>query len=135
MTDRLDPARRSALMSRIRGRDTKPELTVRSVLHFLGYRFLLHARSLPGTPDLIFPSRGKVLFVHGCFWHGHDCRLGRAQPKSNIDYWVKKLANTRKRDRRVTRALRAAGWSVGVVWECRIKDGSWLRRAVGFIER
>ena len=135
MVDRLSAERRSRLMSQIHSRNTKPELCVRSVLHGLGYRFRVHAKGMPGTPDLVFPSRRKIVFVHGCFWHGHNCRYGRAQPKSNIAFWTDKLARNRARDRRNSKLLRGLGWSVGVVWECRIKDGTWLAQAIGFLER
>jgi DNA mismatch endonuclease, patch repair protein len=132
--DRLTAERRSALMSRIRGTNTKLELTVRSALHALGYRYRLHVRGLPGTPDLVFPSRGRVLFVHGCFWHGHCCKYGLAQPKSNSDYWESKLKQNMRRDARAQRRLRAAGWRVGVVWECRVRSGNWLNAAVRFLD-
>lgn len=133
--DRLDPCRRSALMARIPGKDTKPELVVRSTLHALGYRYRLHVRSLPGSPDLVFPRRRKVLFVHGCFWHGHDCRFGRAKPKSRLHYWEPKLDANKKRDARASKRLRTGGWSVGAIWECEIRKDIWLRRAVRFLER
>lgn len=121
-------------MARIRGRDTKPELAVRSVLHRLGYRFRLHVKALPGNPDLVFSSRGKVLFVHGCFWHRHDCPEGRVQPKSNVEFWARKLQGNAVRDRRSIARLRAMGWSVGVVWECKIRRNTWLARTVRFLE-
>lgn len=122
-------------MAAIRGRDTQPELLVRTTLHVLGYRFRLHDKALSGRPDLVFPSRRKVLFVHGCFWHGHTCRFGLAQPKSNVPYWKEKLASNRRRDARVSRRLRRAGWSVGIVWECQVKSGAWLPKTVAFLER
>src|SRR5579871_1578690 len=126
----MSPARRSELMSRIRGTDTRPELTVRRLVHSLGYRFRLHRRDLPGTPDLAFPSRRKVVFVHGCFWHRHrGCRFSYT-PKSNRDFWVKKFATNRLRDRRAIRQLRAAGWDPLIVWECEVGDLAGLRRAV-----
>lgn len=97
---------RSAQMRLVRSKDTKPELLVRRLVHGLGYRFRLHCGDLPGRPDLIFPSKHKLIFVHGCFWHGHGCRLGRI-PKSRLDYWVTKLANNEDRDRRNLRKLLA----------------------------
>lgn len=132
--DRLTPDRRSRLMSRIRSKDTKPEVEVRSTLHRMGYRYVLHKRGLPGTPDLVFPARRKVLFVHGCYWHGHTCKYGKAQSKSNVEFWHKKMDANRRRDRRNARKLRAAGWSVATVWECQVKQGKWLDRIVLFLE-
>lgn len=118
--DRLSPERRSWLMSRIRGKDTKPELAVRSLLHRLGYRFRLHRKDLPGTPDIVLPGRGIAVFVHGCFWHGHACKRDK-MPKSKTTYWAEKIEANRRRDARKRRALRSLGWSVVVVWECELK--------------
>jgi DNA mismatch endonuclease (patch repair protein) len=113
---------RSALMSRIRGKDTKPELTVRRVAHALGYRFRLHRRDLPGAPDLAFPGRRKVVFVHGCFWHQHPgCRYAY-RPKSNLEFWKSKLAANTRRDACVLQKLREEGWSPLVIWECEISN-------------
>jgi DNA mismatch endonuclease (patch repair protein) len=131
--DRLTRENRSRLMSRISGKDTLPELAVRSVLHRLDYRFTLHGRDLPGRPDLVFPSRRKVVFVHGCYWHGHDCRQGRAQSKSNVEFWAEKLAGNMARDRRNVAALRRLGWRVEIVWQCELKDGTWLERILRFL--
>lgn len=117
MTDTISPKRRSALMSRIRSKDTQPELAVRRLLHSLGYRYVLHDSRLPGKPDLVFPSRGKVIFVHGCFWHGHTCAKA-SKPKSNASYWSAKIAGNKWRDRQHSRALRALGWRVLTVFEC-----------------
>ncbi|WP_124383272.1 very short patch repair endonuclease [Ralstonia sp. SET104] len=121
-------------MSRIRSKNTKPEVEVRSTLHRMGYRYVLHKRGLPGTPDLVFPARAKVLFVHGCYWHGHTCKYGKAQSKSNVEFWQQKIDTNRRRDRRNLRKLRAAGWSVATVWECQIKQRKWLDRIVRFLE-
>ena len=107
-------------MSRIGGKDTAPEILVRRLLHSLGYRFRLHRRDLPGTPDIVFPSRRKIIFVNGCFWHAHGCRIGRP-PKSNIEFWGPKLERNRSKDRRDRRALRALGWRVFTVWQCQTK--------------
>lgn len=125
--DRLTPEARSRLMSRIRARDTSPELRVRSLLHSMGCRFRLHARDLPGTPDIVMPARGAVVFVNGCFWHGHHCKVGR-MPKSRIDYWGPKIEANQRRDRRKTRLLRTLGWRVITVWECELKDTPRLQR-------
>jgi DNA mismatch endonuclease (patch repair protein) len=133
--DRLTPEKRSSLMSRIRSKDTKPELEVRSALHRLGYRYALHKRDLPGTPDLVFTSKRKIIFVHGCYWHGHTCKYGRAQSKSNTDFWEDKISRNQRRDRRILRELRAAGWSVATVWECSIKRGIWLDRIIKFLDQ
>ena len=114
MTDRLSPEARSRLMSRIRSRDTGPERAVRSILHGLGFRFRLHRRDLPGTPDIVLPGRGMVVFVHGCFWHGHRCKVGK-MPKSRIDYWGPKIEANKARDKRKSAKLRRLGWSVVTV--------------------
>lgn len=121
MTDRLDPDRRRRLMQRVKGKDTQPEKIVRSLLHRLGYRFRLHRKDLPGTPDIVFPRRRLALFVHGCFWHGHGCRIGQP-PKSRLDYWQPKIEGNRARDQRKEAALAAAGWRVAVVWQCELSD-------------
>lgn len=114
------------MMSHIRSRDTGPELALRRMTHQLGYRFRLHRRDLPGTPDLVFPSRRKVLFVHGCFWHRHPgCRFAYA-PKSNVEFWQSKFATNVARDRRVCDELEQMGWGVLTVWECEIQNTSAL---------
>lgn len=118
--DTLTKAVRSQLMSRIRSKDTKPELTVRSMLHGMGYRFRLHRRDLPGRPDIVLVRHKKIVLVHGCFWHGHSCRLA-SKPKSNQDYWLPKIERNRSRDRSALRALKLAGWKVLVLWECEIR--------------
>lgn len=118
--DVVSPAVRSRMMAGIRGKNTKPELMLRSELHRRGFRFRLHRRDLPGSPDLVFPKRGAVIFVNGCFWHGHDCHLFRL-PKSRTEFWREKIAANVARDRRQMDALRAAGWRVSVVWECALK--------------
>ena len=121
MTDILTPSERSARMRLIRSGDTKPEKRLRSVLHRAGFRFRLHDRSLPGTPDIVFPSRRKAIFVHGCFWHLHRCQKPSRKPKSNRAYWIPKLEATKKRDTRNRRKLTALGWQVLTVWECELK--------------
>jgi len=105
-------------MRRVRSVDTGPELTIRKLLHSLGYRFRLHRRDLPGNPDLVFPSRRKVVFVHGCFWHQHRCRRGNRIPSTRREYWTRKLHGNVVRDRSNRRRLRRLGWDVFVVWEC-----------------
>ena len=118
--DILTPEQRSEVMRRIRGKDTKPEMLLRSALHRAGFRFRLHRRSLPGAPDIVFPGRRKAIFVHGCFWHSHRCKRAR-KPASNRDYWIPKLAENKKRDARNRRRLTALGWSSLVVWECQLR--------------
>jgi DNA mismatch endonuclease (patch repair protein) len=117
---------RSRIMRAVKRRDTAPELAVRSLVHGMGYRFRLHRKDLPGTPDLVFPRLHKVVFVHGCFWHGHDCARGSV-PVQNSDYWRKKFARNRERDKDVLAALKVKGWDSLVIWECELKD----RRSVG----
>ena len=107
-------------MSGIRGKNTKPEMILRQGLHARGLRYRLHAKDLPGKPDLVFPARRAVLFAHGCFWHGHDCHLFR-MPSTRPDFWQAKIARNQVVDTRSTAALEAAGWRVGVVWECALK--------------
>lgn len=122
-TTDVNPAR-SAQMAKIRGRDTKPEMRVRSALHAAGLRYRLHAKDLPGRPDIVLPSRRIVIFVHGCFWHRHpdpSCKLTRT-PKSRIDFWQEKFAANRARDERNESALEAEGWEVRVIWECELSE-------------
>jgi DNA mismatch endonuclease (patch repair protein) len=113
-------------MSKIRSGDTKPEVLVRQLLHRAGYRYRLHRKDLPGKPDLVFGSRRKLIFVHGCFWHQHGCLAGR-KPRSNTGYWYAKLARNVDRDARNEAQLGAAGWSVLTVWECETKDEARLK--------
>jgi DNA mismatch endonuclease (patch repair protein) len=132
MADTLTRAARSERMSRVRGKNTGPEIAVRRLVHSLGFRYRLHRRDLPGMPDLVFPRRKKVMFVNGCFWHRHsdrNCPLARL-PKSRLDFWKPKLEGNRARDAKNQAALRAMGWDVLVVWECQIKDVSQLKRTI-----
>jgi DNA mismatch endonuclease, patch repair protein len=135
--DNLSPKRRSELMKRVRRADTTPEVALRKALYSRGFRYVIGDSRLPGTPDLVFPKYQAVVFVHGCFWHGHHCRQGRA-PSTNVPYWRPKLEANRLRDSRKARELRGLGWRVRTVWECQIRgngrdrvvssvDG-WLRR-------
>ncbi|PQO26446.1 very short patch repair endonuclease [Blastopirellula marina] len=129
-TDIFDPETRSEIMRRVRSSDTQPERIVRSLAHRLGYRFRLGRRDLPGSPDLTFPGRRKVIFVHGCFWHQHRCAKGRRPlPKQNADYWRKKLSRNQQRDRQTLKSLRKLGWKTLIVWECETKRGNWPRLA------
>jgi len=118
MTDVLTPEQRRRCMAAIRGKDTKPEMIVRKLVHAMGYRYRLHRKNLPGKPDLVFSSKKKVIFVHGCFWHMHNCRYGRVRPKANAKFWQEKRTQTVLRDRRNRRALKALDWQVLVIWEC-----------------
>jgi DNA mismatch endonuclease, patch repair protein len=124
------PLTRSQMMARIRSRDTKPEILTRAAVHALGLRFRKHVASLPGYPDLANKHRKWAIFVHGCFWHSHDgCRLA-SDPKSNRKYWIEKLERNRLRDASKIAALRASGFNVLVVWECEVRDGTKLQRAL-----
>lgn len=122
MTDRISPERRSANMAQIRSKNTRPEWIVRKQVHAMGFRYRLHQKGLPGCPDLVFKKLRIVLFVHGCFWHGHDCKEGKRVPKSNVDYWLTKIANNRARDRSHSDTLAGLGWKVRIIWECQTKD-------------
>ncbi|MEZ5937520.1 MAG: DNA mismatch endonuclease Vsr [Hyphomonadaceae bacterium] len=139
MADVFDPETRSRVMRAVQSRNTTPELRVRKAAHALGLRFRLHRSDLPGSPDLVFPSRRVVVFVHGCFWHGHTCPRGARTPETNRDYWLAKIARNRKRDRAAIRALEKLGWRVVVVWECQTRDADKLSRrlsrSVGRIPR
>lgn len=119
--DRLTREHRSWLMGRIGSKNTGPEITVRKLIHRLGFRFRLHVKSLPGKPDIVMPRLKTVVFVHGCFWHGHCCRKGRA-PKSNVKFWLDKAARNRNNDRTNIKLLRKIGWRPIVVWQCQIKN-------------
>ncbi len=128
--DTLTPRERSARMALVRGKDTKPEMLVRRLVHGMGYRYRLHRRDLPGTPDLVFPARGKVIFIHDCFWHRHaGCALARL-PKSRADFWLPKLTANAERDARNVRALRRLGWGVLTIWECQLRDAAALTKRI-----
>lgn len=130
--DPLTPEQRRLNMSRIRGKDTKPELVIRKGLHARGLRYRLHDRKLPGTPDLIFPGRRAVLFIHGCFWHGHDCPLHKA-PSTNPEFWEQKIGRNRARDIASTERLILLGWRVLTVWECAVR-GPGRRQQPGLLD-
>jgi DNA mismatch endonuclease (patch repair protein) len=128
MVDRIGPERRSENMRRIRSADTRPELEVRRLIHGMGYRFRLHDKSLPGTPDLIFASRKAIIFVHGCFWHRHlGCRHASV-PSTRTQFWLDKFAENESRDRNAVASLVNAGWRVETVWQCELKDRDNLAR-------
>ena len=127
MSDVYPADKRSAVMRRVKGRDTTPEVKVRRALTALGARYRLHRKDLPGSPDIVLPGRRLALFVHGCFWHGHDCARGARVPKQNRDYWVAKVGRNAARDAWSRTALEAGGWRVEILWECELKDVAALR--------
>jgi DNA mismatch endonuclease (patch repair protein) len=136
MTDVYPPEKRSAVMRRVKGRDTTPELKVRRLLTGLGARYRLHRKDLPGKPDIVMAGRRLAIFVHGCFWHGHDCARGARVPKTNRDYWLGKVGRNRERDTASRAVLEAAGWRVKTLWECEMKDEAALReRLAGLLAR
>ncbi len=126
MTDVFPPEQRSAVMRRVKGKDTTPEVVVRRLIWSLGGRYRLHRKDLPGKPDIALPGRRLAVFVNGCFWHGHDCARGARVPKANRDYWLGKVARNRARDAASRSALEMAGWRVETIWECELKDRSAL---------
>jgi DNA mismatch endonuclease (patch repair protein) len=109
-------------MRRVKDKDTAPEMLIRRMVYGMGYRYRLHRKELPGKPDLVFPGRRKIIFVHGCFWHGHPCKRGARMPKTNTGYWRRKIERNRTRDREHLDALENSGWRVLVIWECELKD-------------
>jgi DNA mismatch endonuclease, patch repair protein len=122
MTDVFSPAGRAAVMRAVKGRDTGPELRVRALVRRIRTGYRLDAKDLPGRPDIVFRRTRHAIFVHGCFWHGHDCARGARAPKANAAYWAAKIARNRARDTAASAALEAGGWSVHVVWECALRD-------------
>jgi DNA mismatch endonuclease, patch repair protein len=130
MVDVLTPRQRKFCMSRIRGKDTKPEIIVRRVVHSLGYRYRLHVRTLPGCPDIVLARHKKVIFVHGCFWHRHNCKYGRVRPATRKMFWEAKLNGNKERDKRIRRKLRKKGWAVTNVWECQIRKPEILSKRI-----
>jgi len=137
MVDTFSRAERSRIMAAVKSKDTTPELLIRRLVHSFGYRYRLHVRSLPGTPDLVFPRLRKVININGCFWHMHNC--GRCRiPSSRRDYWVAKIERNAARDKRTRRELRKLAWEVLVIWECQIQpsqEDRLRRRIVAFLEK
>jgi DNA mismatch endonuclease (patch repair protein) len=128
-------AHRRKTMQAVKGKDTKPELAVRRALYALGYRYRLHRKDLPGKPDIVFPGRKKIVFVHGCFWHGHSCKRGNRMPKTNQDYWKPKLERNKTRDKDHLKKLRQQGWEVLTVWECEVSaDNGYVERISAFLD-
>lgn len=134
MVDHVSTARRSEIMASIHSVDTVPELTLRRMLHRLGYRYRIHLKNLPGRPDLVFPGRKKVIFVHGCFWHRHKGCAYTSIPKTRTEFWLEKFAANVERDRRNLRLLKEMGWGVKIVWECELKHPEkMLNKVVRFL--
>jgi DNA mismatch endonuclease, patch repair protein len=135
MVDVLTREQRARNMAAIRGKNTKPEITIRRLLHRAGYRYVLHDGRLPGRPDLVFPGRRKVILVHGCFWHMHRCQYGSVRPTTNGEFWHKKRCRNVERDVRAIQQLRADAWKVLVAWECETKNlESLAKRLIAFLE-
>ena len=135
VTDHVSPKKRSAIMARVKTRNTTPELVARKMLHRLGYRYRLHRRDLPGSPDIVFPRPRLAIFVNGCFWHGHTCRYGRL-PKTKLGYWRPKIEANRKRDVSKHRQLQKQGWGFLVVWQCELRNTEVaLKKMVKFLRR
>lgn len=130
MVDVLNKEQRSRCMSAIRSTNTLPEMTVRRTVHRLGFRYRLHDKKLPGKPDLVFPRHKKIILVHGCFWHIHDCKYGSVIPKTRAEFWSDKRQSNVNRDRNVIKQLSELGWQVLVLWECQIKDRAKLERVL-----
>jgi DNA mismatch endonuclease (patch repair protein) len=135
MVDTISKEKRSWNMSRIRGKDTKPEIIVRSMLHRMGYRFRLHRKDLPGKPDIVLPKYNTVIFVHGCFWHRHKRCKYAYNPKSRVTFWENKFAETVKRDKQHLKQLKENGWEVFIVWECKTKDMDKLKKIINKISQ
>jgi DNA mismatch endonuclease, patch repair protein len=130
-TDVYSAEKRSAVMRRVKGRDTTPEMTVRRALTSLGARYRLQRKDLPGHPDIVLPGRRLAILVHGCFWHGHDCARGARTPKANRDYWLAKIARNKARDAKTQAGLEGLGWRVETIWECELKDVPALQARLG----
>jgi len=127
--DTVSTSVRSKIMRRVRSTNTEPEMKVRRITHSIGFRYRLHGKNLPGKPDLVFPSLQKVIFVHGCFWHGHNCEAARL-PASNVEYWRNKQSSNIARDRRILREIRRAGWKTLVIWECELHNAEGTRNKI-----
>ena len=130
MSDVHTKEQRSRNMAAIRSKDTKPEMIVRRIAHSLGFRYRLHRKNLPGKPDLVFPRRRKVIFVHGCFWHMHNCRYGRVTPKTNSSFWQNKRTSNVARDKQNRKDLKLKGWQVLTIWECQTRDQHLLENKI-----
>ncbi|HQU59793.1 MAG TPA: DNA mismatch endonuclease Vsr [Saprospiraceae bacterium] len=122
MADVFDKNKRSDIMKRVKSSNTRPEMLIRKYLFSKGYRYRLHKKDIPGKPDLIFPAKKKIIFINGCFWHGHDCKRGARIPKANREYWLKKIGRNVERDKENFSKLKELGYKVAVIWECEMKD-------------
>ena len=134
MTDKLSPERRSANMRNIRSKHTSPEMSVRRLVHGMGFRYRLHVPTLPGKPDLVFPGLRKIIEVRGCFWHQHKGCIDSRLPKSRVEYWTPKLAGNQERDKENLKRLRQTGWRVLTLWECEVEEPATLRKLRTFLE-
>lgn len=133
--DSVSPEKRSWVMSQVKGRNTRPEKLVRSLLHSMGYRFRLQRKDLSGKPDIVLPKYRAAIFVHGCYWHRHDCPNGQRLPKSRLNFWLPKLEGNRERDIRKQTLLREQGWNVLIIWECQLRDTDVLQEIIrAFLE-
>ena len=121
-TDNLTPEQRKRTMARVKSMNTTPEMIIRRIVHRMGYRYRLHSHQLPGNHDMVFVKRRKIIFVHGCFWHGHECKSGIKQPKTNSEYWLRKLQRNKSRDTETYEKLKELDWEILVVWECELKN-------------
>lgn len=130
MADVLTPEQRRRNMAAIKGKNTKPEMIVRQLVHSSGYRYRLHRKDLPGKPDLVFPSRRKIIEVYGCYWHMHDCPYGKVVPKTNAEFWQTKRLSNVTRDKRNSEELAKQGWRVLIIWECEVKDKNQLQEHI-----
>lgn len=121
---------RSEIMQAVHSKDTRPEMVVRKLIYAMGYRYRIHRKDIPGNPDIVFHGRKKVIFVHGCFWHGHDCTSGRNLPVTNLDYWIPKLRRNQERDKGNISLLKKKGWGVLVIWECQVKKRFFISKKI-----
>jgi DNA mismatch endonuclease (patch repair protein) len=117
-------------MRAVKGKNTAPEMAIRRLVHRMGYRYRLHRKDLPGKPDLVFPARRKVIFIHGCFWHGHDCKRGARMPKTNREYWREKISRNQERDTENIDSLYRMGWHVMIIWECEINSNNCIEKTL-----
>jgi len=135
MTDVLTPEQRHQNMSAIKSKNTKPEVIARHIIHSMGYRYRLHQKDLPGKPDLVFPKYSKVIFIHGCYWHMHNCRYGRVVPKTNAKFWKNKRESNKNRDKKNRLDLKKLGWEILTIWECQLRNLTALeKRIVAFLQ-
>lgn len=135
LADRLSATQRSWNMSKIKAKNTKPEIFIRKFLFSLGFRYRVNYSGLPGKPDIVFPKRKKVIFIHGCFWHRHNCLSGEKKPRTNKDYWIPKLERNKERDIEIEKKLIGDGWKLIVIWECEIKKTETVHRILDFLNQ